>query len=175
MYRSWLGRVSEGPKVDALDIEQEYMVPNAWEKDEDIFVFVVLAVPHDRPEGDFTDEEIKRLSSIGVVQLFLHSGERGRMAEVMIFIGATEFINAGYDYDALGLLLSYATSSESGLHLSPYNFYVRIPVINDHFKALFRKFGFDQEKAVPEHPEYVELSAGRVSWDADFDLRDWPP
>ncbi|KZT58529.1 hypothetical protein CALCODRAFT_494803 [Calocera cornea HHB12733] len=173
LYRSWLSRI-EGGSVDVINIEEEYNVPDAWENSEDTCVFVVLAIPRNRPDGDFTDEEIKGLPSIGVVQLFLGSGDRGRMAEVMIFIGETEYIKAGYDYDALGLLLSYASSSESGLHLSPYNFYVRIPVINDHFKALFRKFGFDQEKAVPDHPEYVELSAGRVSWDADFDLRDWP-
>jgi len=147
---------------------------DAWEADEDTLVFVVLARLRENRDGDISDDEIKRLPPIGVVNLYLYPGDRGRMVEVGVIIAEREYQSNGFDYSALELILSYATSSESGLHLSPYNFFVRVPVANQPFMSLFRKFGFERQRAVPDHPEFIELSAGRVSWDADFDLRDWP-
>jgi len=110
---------------------------------------------------------------VGDVNLFLTPGARGRQAEVEVMVAEPAYRNRSIGLSALNLLLSYATSSEGPLHLAPYNFFVKIATINKPSIQLFQKLGFDQRGGVSVFGE-VEMWAGRVSWDSDFEQRHWP-
>ncbi|KAJ7029377.1 GNAT domain-containing protein [Mycena alexandri] len=160
-------------------LDFESLNPEKWQLDDDKLTFIVCA----RPESDILqpsplnphDPRVASLPMIGDVNIFLHGSPGDEVyAEAEIMIAEREYRRRGFAFEALQLMLGYATASSSGyflcenpssirealqdspLPISPTSLLVRISESNVPSIHLFEKLGFRVTKRVEVFTE-VEM------------------
>jgi len=180
-YHQWMcdPKLLAATASDPLTLEEEYVMQQNWERDDDKLTFIILVRPDNNQDGDLShlsDDDIRRsFPMVGDVNLFLTENDSGgRQAEVEVMVAEENYRQRTIAYNALQILLSYATSPDCSLRLHPYNFFVKVAADNVASLSLFKKLGFLHTSSELDHFGELKMWAGRVSWDADYDMRDWP-
>ncbi|KAJ7137916.1 GNAT domain-containing protein [Mycena epipterygia] len=105
---------------EPLTLEEEFEMQRKWQLDEDKLTFIVCARADSDDaleSGPLTpqDPRVSTLPMIGDVNIFLHNaGEDEFYAEAEIMIAEPEYRRKGLAFEALQLMLGYATASSNG-------------------------------------------------------------
>ncbi|KAJ7143127.1 GNAT domain-containing protein [Mycena crocata] len=176
-YHTWMQdeELRELTASEPLSLEEEFKMQRKWHLDNDKLTFIVCA----RPDSDAlelgpfapNDPRISSLAMIGDVNIFLHdSPSNGNpddgddfYAEVEVMIADREYRRKGLAFEALQLMLGYATASTnnyfinrnpssalqgSPLPVPPTTLLTRITESNLPSIRLFEKLGFHITKRV---------------------------
>ncbi|KAF9554047.1 hypothetical protein CPC08DRAFT_767056 [Agrocybe pediades] len=165
---------------EPLTLEEEYEMQEKWQSDEDKLTFIILARESESTTQTLEmsetlspdDERLKKHPMVGDVNIFLHGDIRSAStpkegeeeeeeftAEVEIMIAEPSFRRKGLAYDALQLMLGYATGQprlfklsssipDSKLGIPPQSLITRISESNTPSIRLFEKLGFTITKRV---------------------------
>ncbi|KAF8635435.1 hypothetical protein AX15_000422 [Amanita polypyramis BW_CC] len=179
-YHSWMldEQLRRLTASEPLSLEAEYKMQQKWLLDNDKLTFIILSKPEGftMPSGQASclpDPRIESLPMVGDVNLFLHGipplwGQSNQIqndnddddfeAEVDIMIAESAYRRRGLAYEALQLMLSYATgtpelfrttlSIPSPLQIPTSCLVTKITESNKPSIRLFEKLGFKVTKRV---------------------------